>query len=284
MRILILAHAFNSLTQRLFVELRDAGHDVAVELDVNDRVSEEAVELHRPDLIVAPFLKRAIPGSIWRSHRCIVIHPGIKGDRGPSALDWAILDRETTWGVTALQANGEMDAGDVWASVDFPMRDATKSSLYRNEVTEAAVGALRLAMERMAIPGFRPEPLDYSHVDVRGRLRPAMRQADRAIDWAQRRHHDDSSAPPGFRRFAGRSGRGRGRAVPPIWRASGGQATGHCRSSHRAARRRDLSRDGRWRHLDQPCQARGPGTGVEASCRDDPWRHCGQRSRIAARS
>ena len=37
-----------------------------------------------------------------------------------------------------------MDAGDVWASVEFPMRDASKGSLYRNEVTEAAVAALRL--------------------------------------------------------------------------------------------------------------------------------------------
>ena len=32
-----------------------------------------------------------------------------------------------------------MDAGDIWASVEFPMREATKASLYRNEVTEGAV-------------------------------------------------------------------------------------------------------------------------------------------------
>ena len=80
MRILFLAHAFNSLTQRLWVELTDAGHDVAVEFDVNDAVTEEAVALARPDLIVAPFLKRRIPESVWRNHRCIVIHPGIVGE------------------------------------------------------------------------------------------------------------------------------------------------------------------------------------------------------------
>ncbi|MET4323672.1 hypothetical protein [Bradyrhizobium sp. WSM1417] len=32
MHILLLSHSFNSLTQRLHVELRDRGHDVAVEL------------------------------------------------------------------------------------------------------------------------------------------------------------------------------------------------------------------------------------------------------------
>jgi putative two-component system hydrogenase maturation factor HypX/HoxX len=190
MRILLLAHAFNSLTQRLFVELTEAGHQVSLEFDINDRVTGEAVALHRPELIVAPFLKRAIPEPIWRSHSCIVIHPGIKGDRGPSALDWAIMNGERDWGVTALQANGEMDAGDIWASVDFPMRDATKASLYRNEVTEAAVQALRLALERMALPGYQPEALDYARADVRGRWRAAMRQGDRAIDWGE----DDTAA------------------------------------------------------------------------------------------
>src|SRR6266496_793394 len=183
MRILLLTHSFNSLTQRVFVELRQAGHDVSVEFDINDRVTEEAVALFEPDLIVAPFLKRAIPESVWRNCCCIVLHPGIEGDRGPSALDWAIVNAEQDWGVTALQANGEMDAGDVWASIGFAMREATKASLYRNEVTEAAVAALKLTLAKMAQPGVRPERIDHADASVRGRLRPPMRQSDRAIDW-----------------------------------------------------------------------------------------------------
>jgi len=39
MRILILTHAFNCLTQRVFVELNAAGHDVAVEFDIADSVT-----------------------------------------------------------------------------------------------------------------------------------------------------------------------------------------------------------------------------------------------------
>jgi putative two-component system hydrogenase maturation factor HypX/HoxX len=91
MRILFLTHAFNSLAQRLFVELQELGHEVSVEFDINDEVTLEAVELYRPELILAPFLKRAIPEAIWRRQPCLVVHPGIPGDRGPSALDWAIL-------------------------------------------------------------------------------------------------------------------------------------------------------------------------------------------------
>ena len=183
MRILLLTHSFNSLTQRLYVELVDAGHAVAVEFDVNDRVTEEAVGAWRPDLVVAPFLKRAIPESVWRKHRCIVIHPGVPGDRGPSALDWAIVRGEREWGVTALEAIGEFDAGPIWATSSFPMRDAPKSSLYRNEVTEAAVACIRDALARLAQPGFAPMAQERGLSGLRGRTHPTMRQADRAIDW-----------------------------------------------------------------------------------------------------
>jgi putative two-component system protein, hydrogenase maturation factor HypX/HoxX len=185
MRILLLTHAFNSLTQRLFVELREQGHEVSVEFDINDAVTLQAVELFQPDLIIAPFLKRAIPAAIWSCHVCLIVHPGVCGDRGPSALDWAILNREQRWGVTVLQANAELDAGDIWAFSEFDLRDAAKSSLYRNEVTGAAVAAVMLAVSRYASGDYRPRPLDYTMPGVRGRPRPPMQQSDRAIDWQQ---------------------------------------------------------------------------------------------------
>lgn len=188
MKILFLTHAFNSLTQRLFIELRGRGHEVSIEFDVNDRVATEAVELYGPDLIIAPFLKRAIPESIWRHHTCLVVHPGIIGDRGPSALDWAILNSESTWGVTVLQANAEMDAGDIWAYAEFPMRSTTKASLYRHEVTVAAVGAVLTAVERFQQSDFQPQPLVADDPGIRGSLRPLMTQAQRQIDWQR----DDS--------------------------------------------------------------------------------------------
>jgi putative two-component system hydrogenase maturation factor HypX/HoxX len=182
MRLLFLTHAFNCLTQRLYDELTQDGHEVSVEFDIHDRVTEEAVALWRPDVVIAPFLKRRIPDAVWQRHRCLVVHPGIVGDRGPSALDWAILEGVARWGVTVIEATGELDGGDVWASVDFAMREATKSSVYRNEVTEAAVEATRLALRRIAA-GERPVPAAQWLPSSRGRPRPAMRQADRAIDW-----------------------------------------------------------------------------------------------------
>jgi putative two-component system protein, hydrogenase maturation factor HypX/HoxX len=181
MRILFLTRSFNSLTQRLYLDLTALGHEVSVEFDISDAVTSEAVALHRPALIIAPYLKRAIPENVWRSTPCLVVHPGIAGDRSPSALDWAIMNGEREWGVTVLQANAQMDAGPVWATETFAMRETTKSSLYRNEVTEAASRAVLAAVRRFGTEGAAPPA--PAALDPRGRWRPLMQQADRRIDW-----------------------------------------------------------------------------------------------------
>jgi len=182
MRILLLVHSFNSLSQRLFVELQQDGHELSVEIDIHEHVTCQAVDLFRPDLILAPFLKRAIPPSIWRHCPCLIVHPGPPGDRGPTALDWAILRGVGEWGVTVLQATSELDAGPIWAHAAFAMRIARKSSLYRYEVTEAAVIAVRAALARME---GSLGPLFSVKDGPEGNWQPHLPQAQRAIDWGQ---------------------------------------------------------------------------------------------------
>src|SRR5215469_2306791 len=166
MQILLMASAYNSLTQRVHAELADRGHQVAAELALGDEVMRQAVRRHDPALVIAPMLTTAIPADIWSARPCLIVHPGPRGDRGPSSLDWAIMDGATRWGVTVLQANAEMDAGDIWASVEFPVPRCSKSSLYRTEVADAALEAVLLAVARFASGSYRPEPLDYGRTDV----------------------------------------------------------------------------------------------------------------------
>ncbi|WP_119352470.1 enoyl-CoA hydratase-related protein [Azohydromonas sediminis] len=188
MKLLLLCHAFNGLTQRLHCALREAGHAVTVELDIADAVTEEAVALADPDLVIAPFLKRRIPESVWSVRPCLVVHPGPPGDRGPAALDWAVLRGDTQGGVTVLQANGEFDAGPVWAFRLFAIRaGASKASLYRHEVTQAAVEAVLEALSRWrpgapaptAAPTLPPAPLRG-----RGWQGPVPKE-QRSIDWTR---------------------------------------------------------------------------------------------------
>ena len=184
MRILLIATSYNGLCQRAHIELEELGHQVALSLSVSEDEMRGAVLRFQPELIICPFLKEKVPEDIWKRHVCIIIHPGIRGDRGPSSLDWAITENLKTWGVTALQASNEMDAGDIWSSTHFEMRFASKASIYRGEVTEAAMRVISDTVRKFQATGFKPEPLNYANRDVKGKLRPSMKQVERKIDWS----------------------------------------------------------------------------------------------------
>jgi putative two-component system protein, hydrogenase maturation factor HypX/HoxX len=186
-RVLFLVSAHNSLSQRAWIALTELGHDVTVAVVDSAAEMEAAVSEHRPQLIVCPMLKKMIPESIWAKHRCLVVHPGPRGDRGPSSLDWAIELGMPEWGVTVLEANGDVDAGDVWATRTFPTREVGKSSLYRHEVRRAAIDALLEAMGKIVDGGGAPRVSEPDDPAVTGRARVLMRQELRAIDWQSER-------------------------------------------------------------------------------------------------
>jgi putative two-component system hydrogenase maturation factor HypX/HoxX len=187
MKILFLTSAHNSLSQRLLLELMERGHEIRVSVVSRSHEMVDAVAEQAFDLIIAPMLKAAVPEEIWSKHICLIVHPGVMGDRGASSLDWAITKGEKIWGVTILQAVAEMDAGPIWATHNFslPADPLAKSSLYRQQVTEAAVKGVLEAVEKFESGDFQPLPLDYSRPDTLGGLQPTMRQSDRAIDWSQ---------------------------------------------------------------------------------------------------
>ncbi|MEP3387329.1 MAG: hydrogenase maturation protein [Reichenbachiella sp.] len=184
MRILFLVTSHNGLSQRLYCELVSDNQEVQIHVLDKDEQTISVVEDYLPDLIIAPFLKRAIPKSIWEKYVCLIVHPGIVGDRGPSALDWAIMKQEAIWGVTILQAAEDMDAGDIWASEEFEMRNATKSNLYRHEVTQAASRAIKKAIANFKNKSFEPQVLDYNHSSVKGNWNDPIKRKDRTFEWS----------------------------------------------------------------------------------------------------
>lgn len=185
LKIILLSTAFNGLTQRVWLDLREAGHRPSVVLFTDEASVCRQIEESRADLVICPFLKDRVPERLWRNSRrpVVIIHPGIVGDRGASALDWAIMRQLERWGVTALQAVEEMDAGPVWATCEFNMPEGLrKSELYNGLVSDAAILCVREVVEKF-IRGFVPVPLDYNRRDVIGRLQPNMTQDDRTFSW-----------------------------------------------------------------------------------------------------
>ncbi|HWH87578.1 MAG TPA: hydrogenase maturation protein [Pseudomonas sp.] len=185
LKIILLASAFNGLTQRAWLELRQAGHSPSVVLFTDENAVCEQIEHSGADLVICPFLKDRVPHGLWSNTRrpVVIIHPGIVGDRGASALDWAITHELPTWGVTALQAVEEMDAGPVWATCEFNLPPGLrKSELYNGRVSDAAMVCIREVVEKF-VEGFQPVELDYTDPSVRGRLQPNMKQVDRSFSW-----------------------------------------------------------------------------------------------------
>src|SRR6202011_469638 len=158
MRVLFLTSAHNSLSQRLWIELGERGHEIRVCVAATGEAMIAAVSREAPDLIIAPMLKIAIPEEVWSRHLCLIVHPGIKGDRGPSSLDWAIANHEKIWGVTILEAADAFDAGPIWASHEFALEadPPAKSSLYRGQVTEPAVRGVTEGAPRIESGEFQP--------------------------------------------------------------------------------------------------------------------------------
>jgi putative two-component system hydrogenase maturation factor HypX/HoxX len=185
MKIILLSSAFNGLTQRAWLDLRQSGYDPSVVVFTDEATVCQQIEASAADLVICPFLKDRVPQQLWSNpdRPIVIIHPGIVGDRGASALDWAITQQVSRWGVTALQAVEEMDAGPIWSTFEFDMpADVRKSELYNGLVSDAAIHCIRDVVEKFAA-GFVPTPLDYTQSNVIGRLQPNMKQIDRAFSW-----------------------------------------------------------------------------------------------------
>jgi putative two-component system hydrogenase maturation factor HypX/HoxX len=189
MRLLLLSSSFNSLTQQAYVQFKDR-HQVGVAVATTAETMREVVAQLRPELILCPMLAQVIPRDIWSRTPCLIVHPGIVGDRGPNSLDWAIYNGETAWGVTVLEAAEPMDSGPIWATYRCDMREGSKSSLYRDEITRCAVKAMEVAVQRFESRLFAPAPLDYSRSEPLGHFRPVLKQAQRRIDWESDRVAD----------------------------------------------------------------------------------------------
>lgn len=184
LNIILLSSAFNGLSQRAWLELRELGHSPSVVLFTDEEAVCEQIEQSGADLVICPFLKDRVPQLLWsnRDRPVVIIHPGIVGDRGASALDWAITRELTRWGVTALQAVEDMDAGPVWSTCEFNLpQGLRKSELYNGPVSDAAIRCIRDVVDKF-IDGYEPVPVEH-HPRVMGHLQPNMNQADRTFGW-----------------------------------------------------------------------------------------------------
>ncbi|KAK3584076.1 hypothetical protein CHS0354_012543 [Potamilus streckersoni] len=187
LKVLLISDAKNSFTNRVEQTLIWLKAEVDSVATRKGKEMISAVNHFNPEIIVCPFLTARVPEAIWskKERPCLIVHPGIAGDRSLSAIDLALLSGQSEWGVTVLQAVKEMDTGDIWSTSDYPVeKDATKTSLYVGQFSDAAVSTVLDALCRFQYK-IPPTPLDYNHPEVKGCLQRTLTDADRIVDWTK---------------------------------------------------------------------------------------------------
>ncbi len=175
MKILLLVTAFNSQTQAVYTKLQDRGDEVVVCFAISEKQMLEEIKEFEPDLILCPFLKNYISPTIYKSYPVYIFHPGPRGDRGPNALEYALMSHTKEWGLSVIRADEEYDGGDIYAEAEFRVRDTTKASLYRQEIVQASLDILDELLKNINSNNRVPQIMNPIH--------ERFTQDRRAIDW-----------------------------------------------------------------------------------------------------
>ena len=175
MKITLLVSTFNSLTQKVFCYLKDVGHDVKVVYAINAAQMIAEVDASTPDIVFSPFLKKYIPKEIFSRYPTFVLHPGPRGDRGAYSLEHVVFEQKSIWGMVILRVDEKLDGGEIFVEREFKVKSRYKASIYRNELSQAALEATQRFFENYT--NLAPVPqLDTP-------LHKAITEESICIDW-----------------------------------------------------------------------------------------------------
>ncbi|MGK5095187.1 formyltransferase family protein [Deltaproteobacteria bacterium TL4] len=174
LKCLFLVSSFNGLSQKVWCNLALLFQSSKLMLGLD----EKALQAYQPDLILCPYLLDYLPETVWKKTPCFIVHPGPVGDRGPSSLNWAVLEGKAQWGVTILEAKAEWDAGPVWATGSFAMPQASVAHIYRTLVADQVLELLPQAVERY----FSKQP---SIPQIKGTYRKRIHTQDLFFSWQE---------------------------------------------------------------------------------------------------
>ncbi|HVG70401.1 MAG TPA: methionyl-tRNA formyltransferase [Vicinamibacterales bacterium] len=151
----------------------------------------EVLRRHSPDLAVVAAYGKLIPGHLLALPRLgmLNVHASLLPKyRGAAPVHRAIMNGESTTGVTIMQIVEALDAGDMLAkSVRAIGADDTSEQL-EQALADDGAGLLLEVLDRLEAGTVRAEPQDESA----STYAPRLRKEEGLIDWTQpaRRIHD----------------------------------------------------------------------------------------------
>jgi len=137
-----------------------------------------------PDLVVVAAYGKILPPALLQlpRHGCINVHASLLPKyRGAAPLQWAIVRGEACTGVTIMQMNERMDAGDILLQREMAIgADETYGEL-QTRLAHLGAAALQAALEQLHAGLLRGQPQRESAMT----LAPMIKKEDGCIDWTQ---------------------------------------------------------------------------------------------------
>jgi methionyl-tRNA formyltransferase len=150
---------------------------------IKDQPAIEKVKKWNPDIIIVAAYGQILPDAIINIPKfgCLNIHASLLPKyRGAAPIQWAILNGETSTGVTIMKIAPELDAGDIIAQAEIPILSSDNSQTLHDRL--ANLGA-KLIVETIPLyinGSIKPEPQDHSKAIYARKLT----KEDGIIDWS----------------------------------------------------------------------------------------------------
>lgn len=160
------------------------GTPVYQPVSLRDGEALRQLEALKPDLITVVAYGKLLPPEILTlpKYGCINIHGSLLPKyRGSAPVQWAVLNGETTTGVTSMYMAEEMDAGDIILTKETVIgEDETAGELYNRL---AGLGALLLGETIDAIISCTAPRIPQD--DKQATFAPPLRKEQSPLDWTK---------------------------------------------------------------------------------------------------
>jgi methionyl-tRNA formyltransferase len=150
------------------------------------RTAEFAAALREwtPDLVIVAAYGKILPKSVLDCppYGCINVHASLLPKyRGAAPIQWAILRGEERTGVSIMQMNERMDAGDILLQRETPMGPDETYGELQARLAELGAAALLDALAQLHTGTLSTQPQPEADVT----LAPMLKKEDGRIDWTQ---------------------------------------------------------------------------------------------------
>lgn len=177
-------HQKKPMVVRTHANFNDLGCNMAV---MRGKITASSYLQHiarwQPDLLLVLGWYYIIPSEVRTKAPlgCVGVHASLLPKyRGGAPITWAIINGETTTGVTFFYMCDGIDEGNIIAQKGFAIEDADNCATVYEKATQASIQILRDYLPRLAAGTTPRTPQDHSQATYF----PLRRPEDGQIDWA----------------------------------------------------------------------------------------------------